>query len=436
MTKENFRTAYAWYVVGLLTAGYAVAVLDRIVIGLLLEPIKAQFQLSDFQLALVSGGAFGVCYSVMAVPFGWLVDRYDRRLIAVIGIAGWSLATAANGLAQSFLGLFGARTAVGIGEASLSPAAASLIGDLFPGPQRAKAYGVFVSGASVGTGVAFFAGGLAVAMAEPVRNQFASLLGGFQSWQIAFMLTSIPGLVLALLFALTVREPPRRARAVDAAPVPPLWPYMRRNWKAAATIIFGVACNLMTIYTLIFFYSSMMVRVHHWAPQDVGFWVGIVGAPIGGVGAIFTGWFITYVAKRGRPDAPLITAVIGTVYYGTWCVLAALAPTGTWSIVCFIASAIMANTCVASAFAGLAQIAPNELRGRLIAFYTLVGGLVGLFIGPTVLGLISDLVFGAARLDLSLATAFGLNTLIGVTILLVGRKRYIAAVIEARANGV
>lgn len=436
MTRENFRPAYAWYVVALLTAGYAVSVLDRIVIGLLLEPIKKQFELSDFQLALLSGGAFGVCYSVMAVPFGWLVDRYDRRLIAILGIAGWSLATAANGLARSFLGLFAARTVVGVGEASLSPAAASLIGDLFPGEQRAKAYGVFVSGASVGTGVAFFAGGLAVAMAEPVRNQFSSLLGDFSSWQIAFMLTSLPGLVLALLFALTVREPPRRQRAADAVPVPPLWPYLRRNGVAAATIIFGVACNLMTIYTLIFFYSSMMARVHHWAPQDVGFWVGLVGAPIGGIGSIFTGWFITAVAKRGRPDAPLLTALIGTIYYGIWAVLAALAPSGTWSIAFFLASAIMANTCVASAFAGLAQIAPNELRGRLIAFYTLVGGLVGLFIGPAMLGLISDLVYGAARLDLSMATAIGLNTVIGAAILLAGRKRYIAAVRDAKANGV
>ncbi|MDB5365074.1 MAG: transporter [Rhodospirillales bacterium] len=436
MTKENFRPAYAWYVVGLLTAGYAVSVLDRIVIGLLLEPIKAQFQLTDFQLALVSGAAFGVCYSIMAIPFGWLVDRFDRRLITIIGIAGWSLATAANGLARSFLGLFLARTAVGIGEASLSPSAASLIGDLFPGERRAKAYGVFVSGASVGTGVAFFAGGFAVAVAAPVRAQFPALLGSFEPWQIAFMLTSIPGLVLALLFALTVREPPRRVRDASLAPVPPLWPYLRRNWQAAATIIVGVSCNLMTIYTLIFFYPSLLGRVHHWAASDVGFWVGLVGAPIGGAGAIFTGWFITAIAKRGRPDAPLLTALIGTIYYGIWCIAAALAPNGTWSIVCFIASAIMANTCVASAFAGLAQIAPNELRGRLIALYTLTGGIVGLFIGPAVLGILSDRVFGAARLDLSLATAFALNTMIGAAILLAGRKRYITAVAEAKANGV
>jgi MFS family permease len=367
----------------------------------------------------------------MAIPFGWLADRFDRRLIAIVGIAGWSLATAANGMARSFLGLFAARTAVGIGEASLSPSAASLIGDLFPGEQRAKAYGVFVSGASVGTGVAFFAGGLAVAMAEPVRAQFPVLLGSFQNWQIAFMLTSLPGLVLAVLFALTVREPPRRVRAADVAPAPPLWPYLRRNGRAAFTIIFGVACNLMTIYTLIFFYPALLARVHGWPASEVGFWVGLVGAPIGGVGAIFTGWFITAVTKRGRPDAPLLTALIGTLYYGTLCVLAALAPTGTWSIVCFIASAIMANTCVASAFAGLAQIAPNELRGRLIALYTMVGGIVGLFIGPAVLGKLSDLVYGPARLDLSLATAFALNTLIGAAILVAGRKRYVEAV---RAN--
>lgn len=432
METKEFRPAYAWYVVALLTLGYAVAVLDRIVIGLLLEPIKAQFQLSDSQLALVTGAAFGVCYSVMAVPFGWLVDRYDRRLIAFLGIAGWSLATAANGLARSFLGLFAARTAIGVGEAALSPAAASLIGDLFPDEKRARAYGVFVAGASVGTGVAFYAGSLAISMSVPVREQFSSLLGSFEPWQIAFMLTSLPGLVLAIVFGLTVREPPRRKRVQTAAEAPPLLPYLKRNGRAAFTIIFGVSCNLMTIYTLIFFYTSMMVRVHHWTPQDVGFWIGLIGAPMGAVGAIFTGWFISAVARRGRPDAPLLSALIGTLYYGILCTLSAIVPDGNWSMGFFVASSIMANTCVASAFSGLAQIAPSELRGRLIALYTLVGGLVGLFLGPLVLGILSDHVFGTARLDLSLAAAFALNTVVGAVILLSGRRRYIAAVLEAK----
>jgi MFS family permease len=423
VAADPFSRRYAWYVTILLTAAYAVALLDRIVISLLIEPIKEQFALSDSGVALLSGAAFGVCYSLMALPFGWLADRANRRWIVTLGIAGWSLATGACGLAQTFTGLFATRVAVGIGEASLNPSASSIIADLFSGPSRAKAYGVFVAGTSFGTGAAFLLGGVAIDAADTVRSLGGALFANFATWQIVFLLTSIPGLLVALLFVTTVREPPRRERDSTLAS-PKLLPFLRANKAAVASVILGLCCNLTSVYALIAWYPAILVRVHGFSQSEAGYLLGAFGPPAALVGAIGSGWLIARINQGGRKDAALLVAIVASLVYGALLVASGLVGGSTTSLVFYFLASLCSNSFAAAAFSALAQLAPNELRGRLTALYTLMIGIVSLNLGPVSVGLFSDYVFGEQHLNLSFAATVALDSLLAFFILLAGRGPY------------
>ena len=164
--------------------GYALGVVDRIVIGLLVKPIKADLHLSDTEIGIIQGLAFAVFYSLFTLPLGFLIDRVRRVPVIWAGLAVWSLATVAGGFSKSFWGLFGSRVVMGAGEATTTPGSASLIADLFPPQQRPRAYGVFAMGGSVGIGIAYMLGGVAIGLASSVKALAPTLLGGFADWQV------------------------------------------------------------------------------------------------------------------------------------------------------------------------------------------------------------------------------------------------------------
>ena len=202
----------AWYAVAVLVLAFVFSFVDRIVIALLVEPIKADLGISDFGIGLLQGFAFALFYALLGIPIGRLSDRVSRRGIIATGIAIWSLMTAACGLARSFFGLFLARVGVGVGEATLSPAAYSMISDYFPREQLGRALGVYQSGALLGAGIAFLVGGAAVQMLSVYDGQVLPVLGEVRMWQLAFFVVGLPGLLVALLM-LTVKEPARRGKA-------------------------------------------------------------------------------------------------------------------------------------------------------------------------------------------------------------------------------
>lgn len=184
---------YGWFVVFLLVLAYAFGVVDRIVIGLLTQPIKADLGLSDTELGLIQGFAFSLFYALFALPVGLLVDRWRRVPVLWGGVLIWSIATVTCGLAGTFLTLFLARVFVGAGESTTTPASSSIIADYFPPAQRAKAYGVFAMGGSVGIGIAYLLGSVAIQLAAGARGILPGLLGGFREWQIVFFIVGAPG---------------------------------------------------------------------------------------------------------------------------------------------------------------------------------------------------------------------------------------------------
>ena len=202
---------YAWYVVVMLMLAYVFAFLDRQILALLVEPIRRDIGVTDFQMSLLLGPAFAFFYVTLGIPIGRIPDHRSRRTIIGIGVAVWSVMTAACGLAKSFTQLFIARIGVGIGEATLQPCAASMISDYFPREKRGRAISVYSMGLGIGAGLALVLGGQVIASISQGEAVSLPLVGDLLGWQVVFLVVGLPGLIVAVLM-FTVKEPYRRDR--------------------------------------------------------------------------------------------------------------------------------------------------------------------------------------------------------------------------------
>jgi MFS family permease len=427
---------YAWYAVGILVLAYALAIVDRIAIGLLVEPIKADLHISDTQMGLLQGLAFAVFYSLFGLPLGVLVDRWKRVDLLAMGIFVWSAATAACGLARSYAMLFVGRIGVGAGEATVTPASSSLIADLFRPNERSRAYGVFMVGGAIGTALSYVVGSGAIIMAAALRDWSPGLFGGYADWQLAFMVMGAPGVVLALLVTFTLREPKRRdvVDAGQAFSLTPIWRQLKSNWAAYLAIMGGTVLNVMVVNAQIAWLPTMFIRAHGWTAAQVGATLGMLGFPAGTFSALSAGVVLSWLAARGRTDGPILVVMLQALVWAVFGTIKSLTPDTTIALSAHVVTSLFAIWAVTAALAGLNQITPNQFRGQITAIYTLFTGLIGVTIGPLMVGLLSDHVFpGPKGLQPSLATMYAVGGIGGVLLLLAARKSYSDAVIRARS---
>ena len=249
------RPARAWYMVALLTLAYFISYIDRTVIGLLVGPIQRDLGVTDGQMGLLLGLAFGIFYATMGLPLGWLADRTRRVSIVSCAIALWSAATALCGLASNYLQLFLLRMSVGVGEAALSPCTMSMVADSFPKEKRGKAIAVYSMALSLGTATAYYAIGALLDALRGVEVLNWPLVGAIKPWQAVFIIVGVPGLLLALAM-LTVREPVRRdvKRGTSTAPWHMLGHFFSR-WKTYVTFLLPFCLMTTVAYT------------HFWMPE-------------------------------------------------------------------------------------------------------------------------------------------------------------------------
>jgi MFS family permease len=421
------RPAYAWYVVVVLLVAYGFAILDRTAIGLLVDPIKRSLKISDSQIGLLQGLAFAICYTSFGIPLGFLADRARRTPLLAIGMAVWSAATVACGFAVSFGMLFFARIGVGIGEATITPGSGSLVADYFPPERRAKAYGVWMLGSSLGTGMASLFAALAIILSDHLHAIGTPWAAHLQTWQLTFFLIGAPGLAVSLLFILPVREPVRRGAriAITGFPLKPLWEVMKANRKAYAALIGGAVLNVTCIYAQIGWMPTLFMRVHHWSPAKVGSIFAFIGLPIGMTGALVAGWTMSWLTSKGRRDAPILMTMghsFATLCFGT---AACLAPRPEITLAFNAITAITSTWSYAAAMTGLNQITPNELRGQISAIYTLFTGLVSMTLGSFLVGFLSDNYYhGHTGVAFSLATVYVSCSLLALLVMFLGRKAY------------
>lgn len=437
------RTSTAWYMTGVLFLLYWLSLLDRLVISLLVDPIRRDLGISDFELSLLQGFAFGVFYAVCGLPLGWLVDRFSRRWVIFGGVTIWTLSTALCGMAHNYMQLFLARIGVGAGEAALSPAAYSLMADSFPPHRLTTALAVYSLGSLFGTGMAYLLGGLIVGLVAQYESIALPLIGEVRSWQLVFIIIGLPGLFLGLL-VFTFREPIRRGVAnVGAAASAPkfshaldeVWQHIRRHGRFFLCHHAGFTICVMAVTGMALWAPTYLSRTFAWKPGEIGIWLGVVGTLGGVIGALTCGQIIDRQVARGRTDAhmrlfsmtclaSLPVAVIGVLWHDPYVFL------GAFFLIQVLVSPIMGISAAALQIA-----APANLRGRLSSIYLFVMILLGIGAGPSIVAAFTDFLFqDDAKLGYSLALLFALACPLAALILQMGRGAMRVAVAENMAR--
>jgi MFS family permease len=384
-----------WYTVGVLCVLAFVSLLDRQILALLIQPIRQDLGLSDSEIGLVGGIAFSLFYTFGGLPIGWLVDRYSRRWVVYLGVTFWSIATAACGLARSFLQLFLARMSVGVGEASLHISAYSIMGDLFPKDRLTAAITTYHLGASTGNAFAFVIGGLVVGFVSDGGVAGIPLLNTLRPWQVAFMAVGLPGLLVALLM-LTTPEAPRH-RATSAGPASSSFaavlPFWRRHLRFLLCHHIGFALISVMTIGMVFWSPSYLLRSFNWSTQEVGSAIG--AAHLAGlIGLLASGPLVDAWYRRGRKEAHLLWSMM-TLAVGTACLIGGILLHTPWAFLGAVAvyQVLIGSVFPAIAAAQLQLVAPSELRGRMGAIYMLGMSFLGSALGPQVVAFFTDFVF-------------------------------------------
>lgn len=384
-----------WYAVLVLSLAYVLSYLDRIVISLLIGPIKADLALSDTEFGALQSLAFGLFYTLLALPLGRLADARSRRAVVAAGVAVFSLFTFLSGTARGYWELFVARVGVGAGEASVTPAAYSMIGDYFPPHRLGRAIGVFSLSAFVGVGAAYIAGGTVIAALEGLDLAGVPFLERLRPWQLAFVAISLPGLLMVPLI-FTIREPLRRHVLAGAAASLPVRTVVAELWRRRAALgwlIGGFSLVALSGYASLAWIPAFFMRTYGWTSAEVGFAYGSIYLLFGSCGAWCSGWLCDRLSARGVLDAPLRVAAfafVGTAVFGG---LAPLMPTPQLALVLLVPYVLMATAPYPMAGTAIQLVVPGALRGQASALYLTVINLVGLGLGPLVIGIFNDRLF-------------------------------------------
>ena len=387
----------AWAMVAVLFVAYIFSFIDRMIIGLLIEPLKADLGLSDTQVSLLQGFAFAIFYTVIGLPLGRLIDRAARMRIVAVGVALWSLMTASCGLATQYWQLFIARMGVGVGEATLSPAAYSIISDSFPQRRLGLAMGVYGLGSAVGAGLAFLIGAVVIELVSTAGTLTLPLIGELRAWQATFVIVGLPGLLIAGVF-LVLPEPPRHGVKTDLAPaeaVIPLaevWRFTLSRAGAVLSLCFAVAMVNLAVFAAVSWMPAFLIRVHDMPLASAGHFAGgtlILGGLIGLIGG---GWLSDRLgggSASGRLAFCAVTSSIGTVFALVFPLVGNPVLTGIAFTIFFASSAVP----IGAGASALQQLVPNRMRATLSALYLFIVNLIGLGLGPTAAALVGDTFF-------------------------------------------
>ncbi|MDA0338335.1 MAG: MFS transporter [Proteobacteria bacterium] len=426
------RSVYAWYVIGVLIVAYTFSFIDRQILALLGEQIIHDLKMSDFQYGLLST-AFAVLYVVLGIPIGWIADRYSRRTLIAAGIVVWSVMTVASGLTKNFVQLFATRVGVGVGEAALTPPAYSLIADYFPPRLLGRAMGAYGMGVYIGSGLAFIVGGLVVGAVSGIKID-VPIVGELWGWQTAFIIVGLPGLLVALLM-FTVKEPFRRGKARTGENIP-FSDVMRFAWTHRKTYLpfwLGHAPLVFVSYAWAIWGAPFFIRIHEYPAQDFGLVFGLIVIVMGPAGAIAGGYLGDWWRSRGHADGYLRVALLGAIIILPLIVAVPLMPTPELSFILLVPATFLGALNAGSSPAALQLITPNQMRGQINALHLFVVNAVGLGIGPPLVGIVTEDIFGdRMALGYALSIVSALAIVMALALILYGLKPYRAQVEESQ----
>jgi MFS family permease len=396
--EQQVTRGYSAYVLTLLALLYTFNFLDRQVINILAESIKRDLQISDTQLGLLTGTAFGIFYSVLGVPIARLADRWSRVGIISFSLFLWSLLTALCGLTQTYLQLFLCRLGVGIGEAGGSPPAQSLISDYFPYSRRATAMAVFTLGVPFGSFLGYLVGGF-------VDDRWG--------WRVAFFVAGLPGLILVLLIRLTVREPVRGQ--ADGIPpeargeLPPLGPTLRSMFerKSYIRLVLGGTFGILIVYISGAWLPPFFIRVHGMSAGEIGTWLALSVGLGGAIGSIGGGWLSDRLRRR-HPRPEIWILAVSTALTCPLLLLTVLSERLPLALTGLFLLNMFAFVWIGPTSATIQRVVPIRSRSLAVGIQLSVANIISLTFGPPIVGYISDLLrpeHGAESIRYALAIA-------------------------------
>jgi MFS family permease len=367
-------------------------------------------------------------YTVAILMVAYVLSFMDRVILALlVGIATWSLMTAACGLARSFGQLFLARVGVGVGEATLSPAAYSMIADSFPEQQRARALSVYFVGLPAGIGLALVLGGYVIELVSGSPEYVLPLVGSVRAWQVVFFVVGLPG-VLVALWLLTVPEP-RRHHGTEQAGALDTLRFMARHWRAYTAHILGFSTLGLVLNTSQIWAPQVLVRVHGYRLGEAGLAIGAIIGVLGTAGIITGGVLADRMRQRGRTDATLrvgLLAGLALVPFGASCTLVTDADT---LLGLFLPVGFFTSFAYGAGAAALTVLTPGPMRAQASAIYLLFVNLIGIGLGPLITALLTDYVFGSdLAVGKSVAVVCGVAPLIAAALFAWGLPHFRASV--------
>jgi MFS family permease len=399
---------------------------DRTVLTLLVEPIKADLQISDTLISLLTGVSFVLFNVAVGLPVSRLADRGNRRNIIATSVLVWSAMTAACGFAWNYLSLLVARAGTGAGEGALSPAAQSMLADYFPKEKLPAALGVFSMGIYIGNGAALVLGGAVTAAAISLGVIHTGVLGDVKPWQLVFFVAGLPGLFLALAL-LAVREPARRgAGATERKNIP-----LREIWRTfmsqrTAYIALGGAFALLVMHGhgSGSWIPAFFARKFGWEPGRIGAAYGTVVLLFGTSGALLGGFVANGLRRRQIAEANVLTFLVGCGLATPFAVLFPLASTPDASLMLLGGLNFFAGFPFAGGYAALQELTPNRMRAQVTAAMLLLVNLIGAGLGPTLIAVFTDFLFRdpqALPHALSLAAVLTLPAAVALLVMLLRR---------------
>ena len=382
-----------WYAVGVLALCTTFAMLDQGILGLLIQQIIRDFELTDTQASLLLGPAFAFVYVIVGIPLSPLIDRWRRTWILSIGIAVWSLATAACGLAASFAQLFAARMAVGAGEAVNGPAAYSIVSDYFSRDRLPRAVYTLQLGSVAGSGLSLLLGGTMIYIVAALGAPVLPVVGELRPWQAVLMAVGLPGLLVALL-VLTVKEPRRRTtrREVSKVPLVGALRYMWLHFASYGPLFIGLTLGALDAGGRAWG-AAFFERTYGWPPSTYGMAAGVVSIAAMLAGLVLGARWVGRMQRRGLVDAPFRVILYTRAATIPFAVAMPVMPTPELALACNAVQFLTLGMSGPMLNAVMLIVTPNQIRGQVMALYLFVFTVVGQGLGPVVTGATTDYVF-------------------------------------------
>lgn len=367
--------AYRAWVLFALVLVYTFNFIDRVLVSIVQEPIRAEFNLTDTQLGLLGGPTFAILYTLLGIPIARLAERKNRMTILAVCVGLWSAMTAACGLATSYATLLLARVGVSIGEAGCTPPAQSVIGDYFPEDSRATALSIYALGIPIGSMLAAVGGGF-----------IAEAMG----WRETFLMLGLPGLILAIVVKLTVKEPPRSGGAVQAPGLRETAALLSKKsafWYAA----FGGAMASFVGYGVGQFTNSFFMRSHELSILQASQITGLLIGAFGAIGTFTSGWLADRVRQR-FPNAIAWLPAVGFLVAGPLNVMGYMSGSLPLAIVLLATAQLGGSLYLGSMYAIAQGVVHPRMRATAVAVLLFVVNLIGYAGGPPAIGALSDLI--------------------------------------------